>query len=308
MTTENKRTTGQTGAGAIDDALAKTMDNSMRLFRAEMGDSEFKRFSALIQSEFGIKMPVSKKVLLQSRFQKRLRALGMHSYKEYCDYVFSEQGREKERSHLIDVVTTNTTHFFREPKHWGIMDNIVLPDLWSRGVGGRGQKLRIWSAGCSSGEEPYTLAMVLSEWAARNPGFDFSVLATDISNDILQKAMRAIYAMEKAEDIPMAMKKKYVLKGKNKAKPLIKMDAVLRNKIVFQRLNFMENFRLNDSQDIIFCRNVVIYFDRETQVVLFNKFCDNLKQHGYLFIGHSESLSGMKLPIKQVAPTVFQKL
>lgn len=301
--------TNQRNAGPVDEnALKKSMNQTMRLFRAEMGDDEFKRFSALIQSEFGIKMPSTKKVLLQSRFQKRLRALGMHSYKEYCDYVFSEKGHEQERSHLIDVVTTNTTHFFREPKHWEIMNSIVLPDLWRRGVGGRGQNLRMWSAGCSSGEEPYTLAMVLSEWATKHNGFDFSILATDISREILQKAMRAVYSMDKADEIPMDLKKKYVLKGKNPANPLIKMDSSLRKKVTFQRLNFMENFSLPEQQDIIFCRNVVIYFDRETQVVLFNKFCKNLKKDGYLFIGHSESLSGMQLPIKQVAPTVFQKL
>jgi len=303
---------GKTANGKADSvvdekALKESMSKSMNLFRAEMGDGEFQRFSDLIQSEFGIKMPPTKKVLLQSRFQKRLRALGMQSYKEYCDYVFSEHGREQERRHLIDVVTTNTTHFFREPKHWDIMNQIVLPDLWRRGVG-RSGALKMWSAGCSSGEEPYTLAMVLSEFGARHNGFDFSILATDISTEILQKAKNAVYSMEKADEIPMDMKKKYVLKSKNKARPLIKIDASLRNKVQFQRLNFMENFRLQQEQDIIFCRNVVIYFDRETQVVLFNKFCNNLKAGGYLFIGHSESLSGMQLPIKQVAPTVFQRL
>jgi len=291
-----------------DQALQDSMNKSMRLFRAEMGDDEFRRFSNLIQSEFGIKMPPTKKVLLQSRFQKRLRALGMNSYKEYCDYVFSERGHEQERQHLIDVVTTNTTHFFREPKHWEIMNNIVLPDLWRRGIGGGGQKLRMWSAGCSSGEEPYTLAMILTEWAERHSGFNFGILATDISRDILQKAMKAVYSMDKADEIPMEMKKKYVLKSKSRTNPLIKMDAILRNRISFQRLNFMEEFKLPEQQDIIFCRNVVIYFDRDTQVVLFNKFCNNLKTGGYLFIGHSESLSGMRLPIKQVAPTVFQRL
>jgi len=300
--------TNQRKVETRDDALKESMNQNVRLSRAEMGDDEFKRFSALIQTEFGIKMPPTKKVLLQSRFQKRLRALGMHSYKEYCEYVFSEKGHEQERSNLIDVVTTNTTHFFREPKHWDIMNNIVLPELWSRGVGGRGKKLRMWSAGCSSGEEPYTLAMVLSEWAASNSGFDFSVLGTDISQEILQKAVRAVYSMDKVDDIPLNMKKKYVLKSKSKINPLIKMDVSLRKKVVFRRLNFMENFSLPDKQDIIFCRNVVIYFDRQTQEVLFEKFCNNLKQGGYLFIGHSESLSGMTLPIRPVAPTVFQKL
>jgi chemotaxis protein methyltransferase CheR len=304
MTKENRFAAG--GPPPVNqEALNRSMEKSMNLFRAEMGDDEFRRFSELIQSEFGIKMPPSKKVLLQSRFQKRLRALGMHSYKEYCDYVFSEKGREQERTHLVDVVTTNTTHFFREPKHWDIMNGMVLPELWGRGIG-RGRPLHLWSAGCSSGEEPYTLAMILSEFALRSSGFDFSILATDISREILQKAMRAIYPLEKAEEIPMDMKKKYLLKSKTK--PVIKIDQALRNKVTFQQLNFMESFHLQEPQDIIFCRNVVIYFDRDTQVVLFNKFCNNIKPGGYLFIGHSESLSGMRLPIRQVAPTVFQKI
>ncbi len=291
---------GQFDKSAVDTSV----NQAMSLFRAEMGDDEFNRFSQLIQQEFGIKMPPTKRILLQSRFQKRLRALGMHSYKEYCDYVFSEKGREMERTNLIDVVTTNTTHFFREPKHWDIMNQTVLPELWRRGIG-RGQPLKMWSAGCSSGEEPYTLSMVLSEWADSHSGFDFNILATDISTEILQKAKRAVYALEKADEIPIEMKKKYLLKSKKN--PLIKIDKMLRDKVTFQRLNFMENFSLQHKQDIIFCRNVVIYFDRDTQVVLFNKFCQNLKPGGYLFIGHSESLSGMDLPIRQVAPTVFQR-
>ena len=301
----NDKTTHKPAARS-DDKASKASSATMPLFSAQMGDDEFKRFSSLIHSEFGIKMPPSKKVLLQSRFQKRLRALGMQSYQEYCDYVFSPEGRKAERANLIDVVTTNTTHFFREPKHWEILNRHVLPDLWRRGIG-RSGSLRLWSAGCSSGEEPYTLAMLLSEFRERNSGFDYSILATDISNDILQKAMRAVYAMEKAEEIPLEMKRKYVLKSKDRNNPRIKIDATLRKKISFQRLNFMGNFSLPQPQDIIFCRNVVIYFDRPTQVTLFNKFCNNLKPGGYLFIGHSESLSGMDLPLKPVQPTVFQK-
>ena len=296
--------TSKPSAAAMSGARKAAADATLPLFRAQLGDNEFKRFSQLIHSEFGIKMPPSKKVLLQSRFQKRLRVLGMHSYQEYCDYVFSPEGREAERTHLIDVVTTNTTHFFREPKHWEILNRLVMPDLWHRGIG-RTDALHLWSAGCSSGEEPYTLAMLLSEFKSRNSGFDFTILATDISNDILQKAMRAVYAMEKADEIPLEMKKKYVLKSKDRSK--IKIDAPLRKKIAFKRLNFMENFSLPKQQDIIFCRNVVIYFDRATQVTLFNKFCNNLKPGGYLFIGHSESLSGMNLPLRAVEPTVFQK-
>ena len=171
---------------------------------------------------------------------------------------------------------------------------------------GRNSDLHIWSAGCSSGEEPYTLGMVLHEWASSHQGFSFSILATDISTKILAEAKRAVYAMTKVEDVPMQYKKKYMLKSKDKK--LVKMGKLLTSKVSFQRLNFMESFQLPQEQDIIFCRNVVIYFDRQTQQVLFNKFCNNLKRGGYLFIGHSESLSGMTLPIKQVAPTVFQRI
>lgn len=281
------------------------MNANMGLYKAEMGDKEFARFSKLIHSEFGIKMPPTKKVLLQSRFQKRLRALGLSSYEEYCEYVFSDEGHKNERQHLVDVVTTNTTHFFREPKHYDILNNIVLPSVWRR-MGNR--EVKVWSAGCSSGEEPYTLSMVFTEFAESHSGFQFSILATDISTDILQKAMRAVYSMDKVEEIPQTMRKKYLLKSKNPQKPLIKIDKVIRNKVRFSQLNFMEEFKLDSMRDIIFCRNVVIYFDRPTQEVLFKKFCNHLNTGGYLFIGHSESLSGMTLPLKQVAPTVFQKV
>lgn len=282
------------------------MSRNMTLFKAEMGEAEFQRFSALIHSEFGIKMPPSKKVLLQSRFQKRLRALGLSSYAEYCEYVFSPEGQQKERQHLVDVVTTNTTHFFREPKHYDILNNIVLPEVW-RNVGS-GRETRIWSAGCSSGEEPYTLAMVFSEFAEKHSGFRFSIQATDISRDILQKAMRAVYSMDKLEEIPQAMRRKYLLKSKDPAKRLMKIDKSIRSRVRFSQLNFMDNFKLDFSPDIIFCRNVVIYFDRPTQEVLFTKFCNHLAMGGFLFIGHSESLSGMSLPLRQVAPTVFQRI
>lgn len=291
---------------ALKVAEASRMSKNMCMFKAEMGDAEFDKFSKLIHSEFGIKMPRSKKVLLQSRFQKRLRALGMDCYSEYCEYVFSPEGQERERQHLVDVVTTNTTHFFREPKHYNILNEMVLPAIWKRH--GSQKEILLWSAGCSSGEEPYTLAMVFNEFAVKNSGFRFSILATDISREILQKAMRAIYPLEKVDEIPEQMKKKYVLKSRNPEKRLIKMDQSIRSKIRFSQLNFMDNFRLQTSQDIIFCRNVVIYFDRATQEVLFKKFCDNLSPGGYLFIGHSESLSGMQLPLRQLAPTVFERI
>lgn len=272
--------------------------------QAQMGDKEFKRFSELIQSEFGIKMPPSKKTLLQARFQKRLRSLGLASYAEYCEYVFSPEGMERERPHLIDVVTTNTTHFFREPRHFEILQETVLPEL-TRSAGHK--RLRVWSAGCSSGEEPYTLAMVLEEYRGMRHGMDYSILATDISMEILGNAARGVYTMERAKDVPRHLLVKYMLRSKDRANPRVKVVKELRNKITFRQLNFMEPFRMDQPMDVIFCRNVVIYFDRPTQEVLFQKFCNSLAPGGYLFIGHSESLSGMRLPVTQVAPTVFRR-
>lgn len=269
-----------------------------------MTEADFKKFSTLIKGEFGIKMPPSKKTMLEARLQKRLRALGFCNHSEYCDFLFSPGGFERELTQLIDVVTTNTTDFFREPKHFEMMLSTVLPDLIQR----TNRPLKVWSAGCSSGEEPYTLCMVLSEFAERNPEFKYSLLATDISTDILRKAMNAVYPLSKVEVIPMALKKKYLLKSKDKKKQLVRMAPEIRKKVDFRRLNFMEPFPFKDQKDIIFCRNVVIYFDRATQDQLFKKFCSRLHKGGYLFIGHSESISGMDLPVRQIAPTVYQKV
>ena len=273
-------------------------------FTPRMTDADFGKFSKLIKEEFGIKMPPSKKTMLEARLQKRLRTLGFSSHSEYCDFLFSPGGFEKELTQLIDVVTTNTTNFFREPKHFELLVSTVLPDLCQR----NSRPVKLWSAGCSSGEEPYTLCMVLNEFTARNPNFKYSLMATDISTDILRKAMNAVYPMSKVDVVPMAMKKKYLLKSKDRAKPLVRVAPELRRKVDFKRLNFMEPFPFKDQKDIIFCRNVVIYFDRATQYMLFNKFCATLTKGGYLFIGHSESISGMELPVRQIAPTVYQKV
>ncbi|NDV23435.1 chemotaxis protein CheR [Desulfovibrio sp. JC022] len=269
-----------------------------------MTEADFGKFSTLIKEEFGIKMPPSKKTMLEARLQKRLRALGFSSHSQYCDFLFSPGGFEKELTQLIDVVTTNTTDFFREPKHFELLLSTVLPDLCHR----NGRPVKLWSAGCSSGEEPYTLCMVLNEFAEKNPSFKYSLMATDISTDILRKAINAVYPMSKVDVVPMALKKKYLLKSKDKAKPLVRVAPHLRSKVDFRRLNFMEPFPFKDQKDIIFCRNVVIYFDRETQYTLFKKFCSTLSKGGYLFIGHSESISGMELPVRQIAPTVYQKV
>lgn len=279
-------------------------DSSLGL--ARMDDRIFERFSEFIKAELGIKMPASKKTLLEARLQKRLRELCIGSHKDYCDYLFSPQGMEEELVNLVDVVTTNTTDFFREPKHFTLLLEMVLPKLFSRL--GAGRRLNLWSAGCSSGEEPYTLAMVLSEFARQNTGFAYNILATDISTQVLRMAVRAVYPESKIAPIPQEYRKRYLLRSKDRTRRLVRIGPEARSHVRFRRLNFMEDFSFDDQLDIIFCRNVVIYFDRQTQEKLFSRFCRKLLPGGYLFIGHSESLAGMNLPLEPVAPTVYKRI
>lgn len=279
------------------------------LYSPTMSNREFKRFSELIYVRCGIKMPPVKKTMLTARLLKRLRELGLTSYSEYYDYVSSSKGRSKELVKMIDVVTTNKTEFFREVEHFDFLSKSVLPALARSRQAGNMRRLNIWSAGCSSGEEPYTLAMVLSEFFSTTRSLNrFSILATDISTQILAKAKKAIYRKETVEPVPAMCRQKYLMRGKDSQKDLCRVIPELRHCITFRRLNFMDkDFGIRPKMDIIFCRNVVIYFDRQTQRKLFEKFYDQLVPGGYLFIGHSESLHGINERFQNVATTVYRK-
>ena len=268
-----------------------------------MSDKDFRRFSDFIYAEVGIKLPTVKKTMVEARLQKRIRALEMASHRDYLTYLFSQDGLERELINLIDVVTTNTTDFFREPQHFSYLAETVLPAWFAKH--GPSHTLRIWSAGCSLGMEPYTLAMVLSEFAEKNPGFSSRILATDISTQVLQKAVRAVYEEERVEPVPRHLKTKYLLRSKDKAQKLVRIVPRLRDMVAFERLNFMEPFEFKHAFHVIFCRNVVIYFDKPTQEKLFTKFHRVLEYGGHMFIGHSESLAGMEVPFRPVVPTVY---
>lgn len=252
-------------------------------------------------------MPPVKKVMLQSRLQKRLRELNMTTFKEYIDYVFGKDGLNAEIIHMLDVVSTNKTDFFREPVHFDFLTSTVLPEFVQQKTGSR--TIKVWSAGCSSGEEPYTLAIVMADFAEKNPGFDYSIIGTDISTQILQKAVDAVYKEERVSIIPMETKRKYFLKSKDRSSPTVKVVGDLRRRVRFGRLNFMDNYYdVPETFDAVFCRNVLIYFDRETQEKVINKLCDKLRPDGYFFLGHSESIMNMDVPLKQVKPTIFKRL
>nr|WP_245611298.1 protein-glutamate O-methyltransferase [Solidesulfovibrio alcoholivorans] len=271
-----------------------------------MTDKEFKRLSDFIHSEVGIKLPSSKKVMVEARLQKRLRTLGMPGYRQYYEFLFSPKGLDEELVHLIDVITTNTTEFFREPRHFEVLTQDVLP-AW-RAAYGPARPFRLWSAGCSTGEEPYTLSIVLSEFAQRMQGFRFTIMATDISTRVLSLAKNGVYPEERLAKMSMELKRRYFLRSKDKSRKLVRLVPELRRAIDFRRLNFMEPFSFPEPLDTIFCRNVMIYFDRATQEQLLQKFCMQLRPGGFLFIGHSESLTGMDLPLRQHAPTVYKKI
>jgi chemotaxis protein methyltransferase CheR len=275
---------------------------------ATMSDREYERLSSVIYGECGIKMPRSKKVMLEARLRKRLRALGLASFSRYCEFLFSREGLENELINMIDVVTTNKTDFFREPRHYDFLTTVAVPGLMDLYGAGMRRELKIWSAGCSTGEEPYTIAMVLSEFRETYPAFEFMILGTDISTRVLDRAARAVYKMERADTVPSPMKKKYLLRSRDRQKNLIKIVPELRGCVRFRRLNFMaEDFGMREPMDIIFCRNVIIYFDRPTQERLLNRLYDHLIPGGYLFMGHSETLSGLRVPLVSAGPTVYRK-
>jgi chemotaxis protein methyltransferase CheR len=276
------------------------------LLHVRLKDREFRLLSSFITQETGIKMPPAKRTMLEARLQKRLKVHRMRSFGEYVDYVFSPEGTRDELVHMLDTVTTNKTDFFREPAHYRYLTERALPRL----IRERELKrpLRVWSAGCSSGEEPYTLAIVLNEFKENNGGFDFSVLATDLSSRVLEKARRAVYEERKLEFVPEELKRKYFLRSKDRDRGLVRVIGELREKVLVRRLNFMaEDYELSEQMDVIFCRNVIIYFDRPQQEKLINRFCRHLQPGGYIFVGHSETLNGLPVPVEQEEPTVYRK-
>ena len=271
-----------------------------------LSTASYTRLAHFITAELGIKMPESKLPMVQSRLMKRVRELCLASVDEYTEYFF-HSANSAEREQFINLITTNKTDFFREPEHFRHLQNVLLPGFMS-GHPALYRKMKVWSAGCSSGEEPYTLSMVLSEFAALHPGFDYAILATDISTKVLACARRGIYQAPQVEPVPHALRAKYLWHSRNSQQPLVRIAPQLREKISFHQLNFMdEQYSLKDTFDLVFFRNVMIYFDRPTQELVINKICRHLAPGGHFFTGHSESLAGMDVPLKPVDVAIYRK-
>ncbi|MBF0445368.1 MAG: chemotaxis protein CheR [Magnetococcales bacterium] len=275
-----------------------------------LSKEDFRRLASFIQEQVGIQMPDSKCSLLTARLQKRLRILKMSSFSDYVDWILNPQHSGEEMINFLDLVTTNKTDFFREPAHFDFMTSTALPTLMQKHGAGTRRLLQMWSAPCSSGEEPYTLAIVAMEFAKSNiiPNYQVKILGSDLSTRALKKGYEAIYEKSKLEGVPLNIKKEYMLKSKNREKPTVRMGPKLRSMVTFQHLNFMDaDYNIPNAYDIIFCRNCLIYFDRPTSSNIVNKLCRNLQPGGYFFIGHAETLNGLEVPVKQVAPTIYQK-
>jgi chemotaxis protein methyltransferase CheR len=271
-----------------------------------ISNSDFGRLRSFIYAQSGINLNVDKKTMLELRVKRRLKSLNLTSFSEYCEYLFGHQGQKEEIVHFLDVVTTNKTDFFREPDHFEYMTHTALPELIARN--GRERSVLVWSAGCSTGEEPYTLAIVMNEFKLTHPGFQFRVLATDISTTVLKKATLGIYSEEVVRPVASDLRRRYFMRSRDRNSNLLRVVPELRQLVEFRRLNFKDaDYGMTEKVDMIFCRNVIIYFDRATQEQILQKLTQHLLPEGYCFVGHSETLHGMDLPLMPVAPALYRR-
>jgi len=285
------------------------ISGSTAAFEAEISDRDFTRLAKSVYEHCGITMGENKRELAQSRLAKRLRLKGFSTYSDYLDEVLSQPDSD-EFGDMIDALSTNLTSFFRENDHFEYLADTHLPSVVKNRTQDASKRIRGWSAGCSSGEEPYTLSIVLNETlpklgAAR--GWDVKLLATDISTRVLKKARAGVYDMERVKTISPQLRGKYFEPRTRDGDPHLAVSPQLRSMIVFNHLNLMESWPFKGPFDFIFCRNVMIYFDKETQEKLVERYYQILAPGGILFTGHSESLTGVKHRFGFVKPTIYQK-
>lgn len=265
-------------------------------------DKEFDKIKKIVYDFAGIDLNESKKNLVYNRLAKRIRFLEKQSFKEYLDFV--EKQGEEEFVHLINAITTNLTFFFRENHHFEHLAQTVIPELLEKNADKR--KIRVWSAGCSTGEEPYSIAIVLKETVPA--GWDAKVIATDLDSNVVQTAVNGIYNVDRLKGMDLERKKRWFMKGTGAREGFAKVKKELQDIIEFSQLNLMADWPIRDAIDVIFCRNVVIYFDKPTQARLFDRYADRLPNGGYLFVGHSESLYNVCDRFELLGKTIYRKI
>lgn len=266
----------------------------------------FDRISRFIYDTCGIRITPVKRTMVEGRIRKRMRIIGLNDLNDYCEYIFTQKGQEAEEEiiHFIDSITTNKTDFFREKSHFEYMRKSILPAFAESGR----PKLWCWSAASSMGAEAYTMAMVIEEFCRIHKKIDYTILASDLSTAVLSQAVDGRYPAAMLDPVSEEMRKRYILVACHPEKEEFRIKPTLRSKVMFFQLNLMdERYPLTQKMDVIFCRNVLIYFDRKTQGRVLTRLCENLRSGGYLILGHSETVSGLNLPVDAVGSTIFRR-
>ncbi len=272
-----------------------------------ISEREFRQISDLVYRHCGINLHDGKKELVRARIAKRLRLGGFGSFSGYVQHVM-EDGSGQEFGELIDAISTNLTQFFRENSHFAYLTEHFLPPLLQKKRREGKRRLRVWSAGCSTGEEPYTLGMTLSETLGDEmPNWDIKILATDISRNVLRQAEAGVYSQKRLGDVPPALRHRHFTVTRKGDDKVFTVNDNVRRLIAFRYLNLMEPWPFGGPFDFIFCRNVMIYFDKPTQESLVNRYWDCLEPGGLLFTGHSESLTGINHRFRYVQPTIYTR-
>jgi chemotaxis protein methyltransferase CheR len=274
-----------------------------------IGDQEFALFQKLIEDRAGIFLAPVKKALLEARLSKRINELGLASFSAYYEHVLQDRGGH-ELVIMLDRITTNETQFFREARQFEFLSQLVVHD-WSAqaDAGFRQRQIRVWSAGCATGEEPYSLAMILWQHCPPSAGWEIEILATDISTRALDRARQGIWPIEKAKDIPPEYLKRFMLKGRGKQEGKMKAGAEIRSMIRFERLNLNDEvYPLTSLFDLILCRNVLIYFDAARRGRVIDRLVERLSPAGFFFVGHAERLNGLTNKVVSLLPTIYVRV
>jgi chemotaxis protein methyltransferase CheR len=262
-------------------------------------DGEFELIAKMVYEACGIVLGSHKREMVYSRLARRIRVLNLSSFAEYINYL--EDHKREEFSHFINAITTNLTSFFREPYHFDFLRETLIPQILERNRNTK--RVRIWSAGCSTGEEPYTIAMTIADRFP--PSWDVKILATDLDSNVLSKASAGEYAENSITGLDDSLKKRFFLR--NKQSGLFKVRPELRKNIYFKRLNLLQDWPMKGEFDVIFCRNVVIYFDQPTKESLFQRYAEKLCTEGHLFLGHSESMNKSQTQFVALGKTMYRK-
>lgn len=273
----------------------------------DLTDREFQLFRTLIFEKSGINLNEGKKELVRTRLGSRLRKGGFSTFKEYYNFVLEDRTGEELVS-LLDAISTNLTSFFREINHFHYLRKVIIPEIVEKKKHGGAQELRAWSAGCSSGEEPYSIAFTVADVLDVHRGWDVKLLATDISTKVLARAANGVYREDQVKTVPKEMSTRFLERTLEDGERHYVVKPEIRSLIQFKRFNLMTpTFPFRRGFDFIFCRNVMIYFDKPTQQALINKFYGSLVDGGYLLIGHSESLTGVQHRFRYMQPTIYKK-